>query len=249
MEFRSLHTIDSSDNIRFRVELAGLASRVFAYLVDGLMMLTLMGLVLIIFSLPAIQALPDVSKTATPISMFLITFAYHLLQEWLWNGKTVGKALFGIRVVRNNGQPIGFWESLGRNLLRVLDVYMLGIGLLVMLCNRDEKRLGDFLVGTLVINNQAVSRPATTTPEGQPQPSQLQNGEPAVIINLSAEETELLKSFLARRASLLKEPRQQLATALCRYFSERLHRPLETETALEELLIQAQHSPPVHQST
>lgn len=237
MEFRSIHTIKTAENVQLKVELAGLANRLFAYFIDTLLMLSMMGMVLILFTLPSFMSgTPEIGKTAIPLAMFLITFGYHLIQEWLWNGRTVGKAILGIRVVRSNGQPIGFWESLGRNLLRVLDVYVSGIGLLVMLFNRDEKRLGDFIAGTIVINDQPVakpSRPQLTVPEVE-----ATEGASAVRA-LSPEEVELLKAYRTRRVSLFPEARQRLVQGLCAYLTERLHQPVEKEADLDALLSEA----------
>jgi hypothetical protein len=166
-----------------------------------------------------------------PIAMFVVFFGYHLFQEWLWSGKTIGKILFGIRVVRDNGQAIGFWEAFGRNLLRVVDVYLSGIGLLVLLFNRDEKRLGDFLSGTIVISQARVSRPRRPRPDGLP--SNEANGSAS---GLSPEEFELLSAFQARKRQWLPAARQRMMSALEHYLSERLQRSVEGEAALDALL-------------
>ncbi|HEY9687219.1 MAG TPA: RDD family protein [Coleofasciculaceae cyanobacterium] len=235
MEFRSIHTVETADHIQLKVELAGLANRLFAYLIDSLVMMSMMGVLVLVFTLPAfLRGTPELSKTAMPLGMFLIIFGYHLVQEWLWNGKTIGKNIMGIRVVRNDAQPIGFWESLGRNLLRVLDVYVSGIGLLVMLFNPDEKRLGDFLAGTIVINDQPVLKPSR--PQWTPPEPAADEGMLTAACQLSPEEAELLKAYHTRRAGLFAESRRKIASALCRYLSERLHQPVENEAALDALL-------------
>src|SRR5258708_13091673 len=47
-----------------------------------------------------------------------ITF-YHLFFEFLWNGQTPGKRVFGLRVVQTNGLPVGTSGTIIRNLLRL----------------------------------------------------------------------------------------------------------------------------------
>lgn len=247
MEFRSIHTLETAENVHIKVELAGLANRVFAFGVDALLMFSLMGVVMIIsFVLNAVNHSPEWGNTFTPLAMFIVFFGYNLFQEWLWNGKTVGKAIFGIRVVRNNGQPIGFWEAFGRNLLRVVDVYLSGVGLLVMMFNRSEKRCGDFVAGTIVINDlrvvklgQSTLSPRTASPEDAPLENGAEQSAAAVGLRITPEEAELLKAYRSRRQQLFAEPRQVLGKALWQYFSQRWHQPVTSDAELDELAAQA----------
>ncbi|WP_303673861.1 RDD family protein [Vampirovibrio chlorellavorus] len=233
MDIRSIHTIETAENIHIKVELAGLASRVFAFLIDGALMGLLSALVVGLFALWAYVAkVPEIAKTGIPLGSFAVFFGYHLFQEWLWNGRTVGKFLLHIRVVRNNGQAIGFWESLGRNLMRLLDVYVLGVGLLCMMFNRGEKRFGDFIGGTIVINDAKVTKP---TYQLSPASALLDAGEFADV-RLTAEEAELLKTYLRRRKQFLKPARLRLVEQLCAYFSQRWHRPVSGEPDLDAAL-------------
>ncbi len=243
MEFRSIHTIETAENVHIKVELAGLASRVFAFGIDAMLMLALMGVVIALLSLWSYaQGVPEISKTGIPLATFVIFFGFNLFQEWLWNGRTVGKAFLGIRVVRDNGQPIGFWEAFGRNLLRVLDVYVSGIGLLCMMFNRREKRFGDFIAGTVVIQDQRIARPGGYR-EPLPEAEMPLNGPELAPIRMTAEEAELLSAFQARREEWFPEARKRLGAALCRYFAERWHQPVESEGELDEALRQQQQRP------
>lgn len=243
MEFRSVYTLTTAENVPIKVELSGLASRIFAFCLDTLVMLMLMGIFLLTVTLPPqLRQFPEIQKTAVPLGLFLLFFGYHLFQEWLWNGKTLGKSILGIRVVRQDGQAIGFWESLGRNLLRIVDVYILGIGLICMMFQPQEKRFGDLLVGTLVIQDHAIRRPTYQSPVGSAEP---ENEEPfqAGDVHLSArfltaEEAELIRAFLARQSQLLRADRIALGTHLCQYLSDRLQQPVQTEVDLQNLLQQ-----------
>ncbi len=234
MEIRSLHTIETAENVHIKVELAGLASRLFACLLDGLVMAVLSGLVMGFFTVWAfLQKNDEIAKTGVPLGLFAVFFGYHLFLEWLWNGRTLGKAILNIRVVRNNGQAIGFWESLGRNLLRLVDVYASGIGLLCMMFNRSEKRFGDFVAGTIVINDNKIRKPVYR-PVNTVADTDEETGFEG--LRITAEEAELLKGYQSRRAKLIRASRQQLADALSVYFSDRLQRPIVGEPALDELL-------------
>ncbi len=82
----------------------------------------------------------------------LITFGYFTLMEWLF-GSTIGKWVFGIRVVDFSGRRISFGQALFRNLLRLIDGLFAGVvGLWFMFNNERRQRLGDKATGTLVVS-------------------------------------------------------------------------------------------------
>src|ERR1700737_835047 len=78
---------------------------------------------------------------------FLLYWGYYSLFEAFWNGQTPGKRLLKIRVIKDSGRQITLFEALARNLLRVIDMlpsfYLVGV--ITMLCNREQKRLGDLV--------------------------------------------------------------------------------------------------------
>src|ERR1051325_6979715 len=53
---------------------------------------------------------------------FIIWTSYFIIFEWLWNGQTPGKRWLKLRVIREDGRPITFWEAAVRNLLRIFDI-------------------------------------------------------------------------------------------------------------------------------
>jgi uncharacterized RDD family membrane protein YckC len=57
--------------------------------------------------------------------MFLLMWAYTIVQEALW-GRTVGKRVLGLRVVARDGAPIGWMAAITRNLLRTVDMLPFG---------------------------------------------------------------------------------------------------------------------------
>ena len=65
-------------------------------------------------------------------------------------GQTIGKKFLKIKVVRKDLRPTNIWTSLVRHLLDVIDL-MLFIGLLVASLDKQKRRIGDLLAGTIVI--------------------------------------------------------------------------------------------------
>ena len=234
-----MHIIQTAEQVPLRVELAGLSSRVFAFMIDSALMGAAMGLVLLLTQLFS-RSFGDFTRTLMPLLMFLVFFGFHMIQEWRFQGRTFGKILLHIRVVRDNGQPIGFWEAFGRNLLRTVDVYVSGIGLLCMLFSPSEKRFGDYLAGTLVIHDPpgAPLRPVLAEVPASSSASDASANAPAPLAGhlLSLEETELLGTFLSRKSGMQADARAGLTADLCRVFSQRLHVSLQNESDLEALM-------------
>ncbi|TVQ18849.1 MAG: RDD family protein [Leptolyngbya sp. DLM2.Bin15] len=85
---------------------------------------------------------------------FLITFiiftGYFVLFETLWQGQTPGKRIMHLRVIQDNGQPVTLGQTTLRSLLRPVDDLLL-IGALLIALGKREKRLGDWVAGTQVI--------------------------------------------------------------------------------------------------
>ncbi|MBP2411592.1 putative RDD family membrane protein YckC [Arthrobacter stackebrandtii] len=77
--------------------------------------------------------------------------------ETLSRGKSLGKLVMGLRVVRDDGGSIRFRHATVRALLGVLEIYMtLGsLACLVSLFNEKSKRLGDMMAGTYAIRERA----------------------------------------------------------------------------------------------
>ncbi len=87
------------------------------------------------------------------IIYFTIYTSYFVFFETFWQGETPGKRFAKIRVVRDDGRPIGLKQATLRALLRPLDE-ILFIGALLIIFSRWEKRLGDLAAGTIVIQTQ-----------------------------------------------------------------------------------------------
>ena len=96
-----------------------------------------------------------VSPGTTRRNVFLllmgIAFVYHFLLE-LRTGTTVGKRLFGLRVVSDDGGPLGVSGSFLRNALRLVDgPGYWSVAVAIILVRGDGKRLGDVVGHTLVV--------------------------------------------------------------------------------------------------
>lgn len=118
----------------------------------------------------------DWTTVVGSIGFFLLLFFYDVAWELLNDGRTPGKALLGLRVVRDDGRRVDGGSSVLRNLLRIIELplcYAPGI-VLVTLTNRHQ-RIGDMVAGTLVVReprraSRTLGREAPATAGGDAGP-------------------------------------------------------------------------------
>jgi uncharacterized RDD family membrane protein YckC len=147
-------TIITPANIEVEYNTAGVGARLAAFIID--FALQVLGIILcggILFGIYHYMAFPPRATTLLAIFLaatFIVYFGYFIVCEMLMNGQTAGKRLFGLRVIRDNGQPIEFSQSLIRGIIRST-IDMMYVGLFVILFSKKHKRLGDMAAGTIVI--------------------------------------------------------------------------------------------------
>lgn len=89
----------------------------------------------------------------------VIEVLYSIIVPVVWSGFTVGKRIAGIRIVKVNGEKLGFGTMLLRTLVGAL-VYIvtLGIGVIVSAfmvgMRKDKRAIHDFIAGTYVTSDQ-----------------------------------------------------------------------------------------------
>ena len=140
---------------------------------------------------------------------------YPIAFESLWRGRTPGKAAMGLRVVRDDGGPIGFRQALVRGLsgafLERFGVTLFSGAVISMLLNKRSKRIGDLLAGTLVLQERVPARGGTVAM--MPPPLVAWAGD-LELSGLSDELALSVRSFLARSRELTDAAREQLGSRL-----------------------------------
>ena len=154
------------ESVELEFPLAGIGSRAYALLVDYTLITIAMVAVMLVGLLFSFQTLAyaaqdtfgvtrPLAKWILPIvllGLFAIFVGYFVFFETLWQGQTPGKRMAQIRVIREDGRPIGLPQATLRALLRVFDDILVGlVGFLFIVQGRQEKRLGDWVAGTVVI--------------------------------------------------------------------------------------------------
>ena len=194
-------TILSPEKTILTYPLAGIGRRVFAQLIDIAAIFGITYALINVFS--KIMALfgTEGAQALSGALIFLIVatpFAYFILCEGLWNGRTVGKLACGLRVKMADGTPIKFSSAVGRNLIRLGDFLPMFYfaGLLATFTNPRAQRFGDLVANTVVV------RDARAIPKFTPAPHKagVHPFEPYIgeLRGMTDEEYIVLKRFCDR---------------------------------------------------
>jgi len=89
-----------------------------------------------------------------PLSAFAIEFTLapvYTIGFWVTQGATPGKMALGIRILTDDGDPIGFGHAILRYFAEIACVLTLGIGYLMIAFTAEKRGLHDFIAGTMVV--------------------------------------------------------------------------------------------------
>ena len=179
-----VRTVQTPEGVPLRLELAPLGDRVFAQLVDQLLILLVVGSLglLVLFSSFSGSALSHLAEAVLLAVAFFVRSLYFIVFETGPRGATPGKRLAGIRVVDRSGGALRLSAVVARNVIRDVELFVplvvlfapgvlwpgapRGLGwagglwalalTVVPWLNRDRLRLGDLLGNTLVVLRPSV---------------------------------------------------------------------------------------------
>ena len=198
--------VETPEGIDLPLRPGGLMVRALAFAIDLGLRGLILGLLFIVLAF-----LGKLGAGLGSILLFGVSWWYMVLFEVLNQGRSPGKQWMGLRVVQDDGTPIGWSASLLRNLLRVVDLLPFGycLGALSCLLHPNFKRLGDLAAGTLVIyRERPLARPQL--PEAEPQRATfpLTLPEQRAILGFAERQHELSEARALEVASILAQPLQ-----------------------------------------
>lgn len=88
---------------------------------------------------------------------------YFTLATWAGKGRTVGKWLFGLRVLRLDGAPLRLWDSFGRAGGYAASFSTAGLGFVEALWDPNRQALHDKVASTVVVRDPRRSLPPRRT--------------------------------------------------------------------------------------
>jgi uncharacterized RDD family membrane protein YckC len=221
---RDLYTIRTPENVSFEFELAGIASRALAWLIDLFVMGALLGVGLIVAGSLGL-VLGGIAVALYFVAAFLIQWGYGALCEWRWSGQTPGKRVVGIRVLQAGGMRITLMQAVVRNLVRIVDVLpaVYFTGGVCALLDRSGRRLGDLAADTVVVRQRRSPRPSAVVAQIERYNSFI--NDPAVIhasSRITAPERDAMVGLAIRRDNLPLPVRYALFAKLAKHLEARL---------------------------
>ncbi len=232
--------IQTPEYVEIEYELAGLGSRFVACLLDSLVQVAATIIVIVAMAF-VMHGRTSLGVDGSPVDLFvwivfgalslMIMVGYWVISEMLTGGRSIGKISAGLRVIRDDGTPISFWDSMLRNLLRIVDLlpgsYLIGI--VSIWASARSKRVGDYAAGTIVVKERQIQLPQVTLP---PPPGELQPRPQSPLHDLIRPHARLLRAEHAQAARRLLERRDQLEPGVRANLARRLAAQIATHLSI-----------------
>jgi len=220
--------IETPERVPLHFALASIGNRFIACAIDHTIQIIVLIFMVIVFLIIS-EASNFGSRLANApkwviallvVIQFLIINGYFAIFEWLWSGQTPGKRWLKLRVIREDGRPISFFEAMIRNLIRVIDFIVppfYSIGLVSVFATERDQRVGDLVAGTVVVRERESEAPAFAEVFASPvsDAALRRSCQPVQFIadvnQLTEREISVVESFLRRRWELKNYPRQWMA--------------------------------------
>lgn len=218
-------TIETPEQTSLDFPLAGVGSRFLAMVAD-LGIQFVVGFVIfliVVLLLPAVRWAtvlgPQWMIAGVVIVLFLLNSGYFAFFEAIWNGQTPGKRYAQIRVMKDDGRPISAYDSVARNLLRIVDELpgMYAVGVISILFSKENKRLGDYVAGTVVVHEKIIQE-ARPFLEIKTEAS----GPVYDTSRITLDELRLIETFLNRRDSFDPPLRTSMAAKISKRIGEKV---------------------------
>ena len=221
-------TFATPEQVEVTYRVAGFGARILAALLDHLVIFALSGILGLGILLVLINGGEELAYYLVSIWVvisFLINAFYFIWAELRGDGRTWGKRLMQLRTVMISGHGLTFGASVIRNIARLVDNTPLLW--LVPLFSRGQRRFGDLLAGTLVINERQLE--AAAEPEHLPAVTYRHLAERSFVLPTDAtrklypDDLNLLDHLFSRLRALEGESdRRGLCISVARKYVERL---------------------------
>lgn len=205
---RKIKNIITPENVFIDFELAGLGSRFLAFLIDFMIQcMTIFLIIILIFSsgrtLYSGEQIDSYITALGIVVVFVIYNGYFIFWEMLMNGQSPGKRVLNLMVIKETGEAITFFDSALRNIIRVIDFlpsfYL--VGSVIMVFNKNYKRIGDMAANTIVVKKQKNETPLTAKDILAGFSMEI-NSRATNIYPVNENEFSVLKEFMERKEQL-----------------------------------------------
>ncbi|ADB30704.1 RDD domain containing protein [Kribbella flavida DSM 17836] len=206
----------TGEAVVLQVRIARMPTRALACAIDfALQVIVLIILFATLFGFLIGGASEALGAALTFVILLLVLVGYRVVMETLTRGRTIGKLMLGLRVVRDDGSSIRFRHALVRALLWVFvdfaPWFAAGPGIVASLMNKQGKRIGDMVAGTVVIRerHQPMASPPLFVPGHL-----VQWAQSLELSRLTDDLANTSREYLARYKELEPQARVALGDAL-----------------------------------
>lgn len=215
-------TINTPEHVPIGLEPAGAGSRFLAVLLDAAITTGIASAI----GTVALAVLPSGAAYALFITLsFALPWGWHVWFETRGHGRTPGKRALSLRVVDARGLPVSLYQSLARNIVRVIDFApaFYGIGAAVSLFDPARRRLGDIVANTLVIREaQPLAYSGQLSAERRHNSLRTPRVLRLIRHRIPIEEREFLLRLCLRADKLTPTARYDLMDEVARFYRRKL---------------------------
>lgn len=232
--------ITTTQNVKLFFTPASIGDRALAYFVDLIIKAAYTITWIIIFETIAQTSINELVESEAGIAFLIIIFIpivfYTLLSESLMEGKTLGKKLLKIKVVKIDGYQASFIDYFTRWIFILIDMNLGYIpGLTSAIISKHTQRLGDLAAGTAVISEKSkynISHTILMDIEEKHQPTLSQNQ----VLLFSDNDVRIIKE---NYEMAMKQSNQEVITRLSAKILSVLNiqNPFQTDRLLIECLL------------
>ncbi|MCU0536839.1 MAG: RDD family protein [Hydrococcus sp. Prado102] len=243
MRFFNQFSFQTPESVELEFTLAGIGNRAYALIIDYIVLGLILFVALTIWAFLSFLVLDllsnyGLSASALPLWLIAIQFlifftiyvGYFVFFETLWQGQTPGKKFVKIRVLCDDGKTVSIQQSTLRALLRPVDDF-LSIGVFLIMLGKREKRLGDLVAGTIVIQEETASTTKNFTLSEEAQTLADKLLIEADISRLRLEDFAVIREYLRRQQEMIPQARREL----CRKIAERIKDIISLEEIPEDV--------------
>lgn len=217
--------IVTPEQVSFHYEVAGLATRGVANILDQVFLI----LFVILLGMPAQSLAPILGNNLVDaiqiLMVFVVQFGYFAYFEISRQGQSPGKRIFGLRVISATGGRLTPADVLMRNVLRMIDFLPIvyGVGVIVAFFDPYRRRLGDIAADTIVVRDARGTLPSfaasvrarANTFQSDPVIRQ------RILARINREERDLVWDLMLRRDELEPNVRDELFARAAEHFRAR----------------------------
>ncbi|MCY9785569.1 RDD family protein [Nocardiopsis sp. EMB25] len=209
---------------------AGFATRAAALALDIVLQLFLLAVLAVAATWISTGVDPAATTAFFTAALVLIIVGYPAAFETVSRGRSLGKLAMGLRVVGTDGSPVRFRQALARALTGFLEIWLTTgvIALFTSMVNRDGRRVGDFLAGTMVVEERTGRRHQEFIPMPPHLAAWAANAE---LSRLSPETAASARQYVLRYGELAEHTRHEMGVRLADAVSAQISPPPPPGTA------------------